>query len=250
LKTTFLHRATIFTLTIGLGAFIARAAGPNDLIVNGNFETGTLAGWTVVHAPSSAIWAVNDGTYDPAGPGGTLPPISGAFDVVGSGGGGFRSLRQTITIPAGILSARLSWNDRIRNTASIYADPGQEFRVVIRNSVGTVVLHEVYSTTPGDPLVQLGPNPRSGDLTGFFKLHAGETVIVSFEEQDTFNPFYVTLDDIHLIVSQLPIDKDDCKGGSWQTFVNVNTGQKIFKNQGDCVSFVESKGANPPAFQK
>jgi hypothetical protein len=35
-----------------------------------------------------------------------------------------------------------------------------------------------------------------------------------------------------------PTDKDQCKQGGWQTF-------GIFKNQGDCVSFVATGGKNP-----
>jgi hypothetical protein len=38
----------------------------------------------------------------------------------------------------------------------------------------------------------------------------------------------------------LPASKDECKNGGWQTF-------GVFKNQGDCVSFVATKGKNPPA---
>jgi hypothetical protein len=36
-----------------------------------------------------------------------------------------------------------------------------------------------------------------------------------------------------------PTTKDDCKNGGWQTF------DPPFKNQGDCVSYVASKGKNP-----
>jgi hypothetical protein len=37
-----------------------------------------------------------------------------------------------------------------------------------------------------------------------------------------------------------PTSKDQCKNGGWRTF-------GVFKNQGDCVSFVATKGKNPPA---
>jgi hypothetical protein len=36
-----------------------------------------------------------------------------------------------------------------------------------------------------------------------------------------------------------PTDKNQCKNGGWQTF-------GIFKNQGDCVSFITTGGTNPP----
>jgi hypothetical protein len=38
----------------------------------------------------------------------------------------------------------------------------------------------------------------------------------------------------------LPTSKDQCRNGGWRTY-------GVFKNQGDCVSFVASKGKNPPA---
>jgi hypothetical protein len=37
-----------------------------------------------------------------------------------------------------------------------------------------------------------------------------------------------------------PTSKDQCKNGGWRNY-------GIFKNQGDCVSFVPTKGKNPPA---
>jgi hypothetical protein len=37
----------------------------------------------------------------------------------------------------------------------------------------------------------------------------------------------------------LPTSKDQCKDGGWQSF-------GVFKNQGDCVSFVATHGKNPP----
>lgn len=41
----------------------------------------------------------------------------------------------------------------------------------------------------------------------------------------------------------LPTNKDQCKKDGWKTF-------GIFKNQGDCVSFVATGGKNPPANQE
>jgi hypothetical protein len=37
----------------------------------------------------------------------------------------------------------------------------------------------------------------------------------------------------------LPTTKDQCKNGGWKSY-------GVFKNQGDCVSFVATKGKNPP----
>jgi hypothetical protein len=39
---------------------------------------------------------------------------------------------------------------------------------------------------------------------------------------------------------QMPTTKEQCKNGGWKTY-------PAFKNQGDCVSYVATKGKNPPA---
>ena len=39
---------------------------------------------------------------------------------------------------------------------------------------------------------------------------------------------------------RLPTSKGQCKNGGWRTY-------GVFKNQGDCVSFVATKGKNPPS---
>ena len=41
-------------------------------------------------------------------------------------------------------------------------------------------------------------------------------------------------------IATLPTSTDQCKNGGWKTF-------GVFKNQGDCVSFVATKGKNPPS---
>jgi len=43
-----------------------------------------------------------------------------------------------------------------------------------------------------------------------------------------------------------PTDKDQCKGGGWRSFTNAD-GSPMFKNQGDCVSFIATGGKNPPS---
>jgi hypothetical protein len=56
-----------------------------------------------------------------------------------------------------------------------------------------------------------------------------------------FAPDQVTAGDIVVVdAPPLPTSKEQCKKGGWQTF-------GIFKNQGDCVSFVATGGKNPPA---
>jgi len=53
----------------------------------------------------------------------------------------------------------------------------------------------------------------------------------------------VTSGDLTVVDAQpFPSSKDQCKNGGWRTF-------GVFKNQGDCVSFVATAGTNPPANQ-
>jgi hypothetical protein len=57
--------------------------------------------------------------------------------------------------------------------------------------------------------------------------------------------FTGTLDESATLVTgvggrPLPTIKDQCKRGGWKNFPQ-------FKNQGDCVSFVATKGKNPPS---
>jgi hypothetical protein len=241
----------IFVGIFGLSSLLAVssvwAAPPTNLITNGDFETGDFAGWESLAVGSALGFQINDGTYvHPAGI--AIEPISGDYDAVsGQTGPGQNTLRQLVTVPTGVFSAKLAWSDRIRNLASIFSDPNQEWRIVLRDVFGNVI-QEVYSTTPGDPLIQLGPNARSGNVTAALQANEGEDVYVSFEQQDNLNFFNATLDDAVLLVSVLPTDKDECKKGGWTTFIDVNDNERpIFKNQGDCVSFVATKGKNPPA---
>jgi hypothetical protein len=237
---------SVLAIAAGFSASAAYAAAPTEMITNGDFETGTFFGWTILDSGSGGT-SINDGTFVPPGPGGALPPIGGAFDgKTWQGGPGLHMFRQSFIVPSDIHSAALRWDDRVQNHAGIFSDPNQEWRVVIRD-VGGTIIHESYSTSPGDPLIQLGPNSRADDITAVLQANVGALLTVSFEEQDNLSFFNATLDNVSLLVSQLPTDKDECKNGGWETFVNVNTGEQIFKNQGDCVSFVATKGKNLPA---
>jgi hypothetical protein len=50
----------------------------------------------------------------------------------------------------------------------------------------------------------------------------------------------VSLRGAFLFEAALPVSKAQCKEGGWQNF-------GLFKNQGDCVSYVATGGTNPPA---
>ncbi|MFC3092837.1 hypothetical protein DRW07_01295 [Alteromonas sediminis] len=169
-------------------------------IVNGDFETGDLTGWTNVNTGSGG-WAINNGTFDPTGPGLPLSPIDGAFDVVSfQSGGGFHNLYQIVNLPSLFSSATLSWSDRIRNAAGTYSDPNQEWRVLVEDLNGGLI-GEVFSTNPDDVLLQTGPNNRSFDLTALLQPLGGQSVRISFEQQDNLFYFNATLDNVSFTTS-------------------------------------------------
>ena len=62
-------------------------------------------------------------------------------------------------------------------------------------------LHEVFSTNPGDPLQQVGPNNRFFDISAFALANAGQTVNLSFEQQDNLFFFNATLDNVSLLAT-------------------------------------------------
>jgi hypothetical protein len=65
---------------------------------------------------------------------------------------------------------------------------------------------------------------RDSNLNG--RVDPGEPLIETINAPDPCAP-------------PVPTSKDQCKMGGWQAF-------GIFKNQGDCVSFVATGGHNPP----
>src|SRR5262249_40476890 len=162
--------------------------------------TGNFNGWTVSSQGQNG-WQINNGTQDPVSPATPQPPISGAFDIFSdTTGPGTRFIFPSFVVPASVGRATLSWSDPIPNFAAAFQDPGQEFRVLITDNVGNV-LQTVYSTNPGDPLIQLGPNNRSFDVTSLLQSRAGQTLRLRFEEQDSLFYMNVTLDNISLTVS-------------------------------------------------
>ena len=141
-------------------------------IVNGDFELGMTTGWTF-QVTGEGNWRINDGVFDPPTTSGPRPPINGLFDILTYEPGiGVHALQQVFTLPTDIQSATLSWSDRIFNYDTDYSDPNTEFRVLVAN-LSIPVIEEVFSTNPGDALIQAGPNDRSFDMTTFAQVCRG-----------------------------------------------------------------------------
>ena len=201
--------ALVLVSGFGMPAF----ANPIEQITNGDFESGTFSGWTVSNT-GSGNWNINDGTFVSQSPLGLTPPISGGFDALtDQGGPGTHMLSEPFVVPSGVVSANVNWNDRIFNWAGVFMDPNQEVRVEIRDSTGANVLATIFSTNPGDTLLQAGPNIRSFDITSIMQSLEGQTVRLCFEEEDDMFFFNYIIDDVSLTIDtmlvggeSLPID--------------------------------------------
>lgn len=168
-------------------------SSPIELVTNGGFESG-FTGWTV-----GTNWFINDGTLSLNSGNASTPPINGLFDIVtNQSGPGLNIVSTPMMLPGALTSVVLSWKDRIRNNA-VFSDPNQEFRVELVTSAD-VLIGTVYSTNPGDPTVQFGPNIRSFDVTTLLTPYAGQLVKVRFVEQNNLNYFNVNVDDVSLLV--------------------------------------------------
>lgn len=171
----------------------------SEMIENGDFETGNANGWTLTTL--NGRWSVNDGTLDPFGSATPLPPIAGSYDLVSDqNGGNLNRAMQTLSVPLDVRQATLTWSDRVQSFAPLL-DPGQEYRVVVRNAATLAQIAEVFSTNPGDTAVQTGPNSRSVDMTAALRALKGQTVVLSFEQQATPYFFTLTLDNVSLMVT-------------------------------------------------
>jgi hypothetical protein len=225
-------------------------------VVNGGFETGTFSGWTVVNQEGSfpdGSWYVYSGTTTPVSFFSIAAPPGGTFAATtDQNGAGSHVLYQDVALEAGfshVLSFDLYYENQngafaTPDTLDFNVFPNQQYRVdVLRPTADPFsvapadVLATVFRTQVGDSPT-LDPTRITFDLSAF----AGTTVRIRFAEVDNQFYFQGSVDNVAIqSVRLLPTSKDQCKKGGWRTFGSV------FKNQGDCVSFVATGGRNAPA---
>lgn len=172
------------TLTWGPGA--------GEALVNGDFETGDFTGWEQIHGGLGGI-VINDGSVNPDGPDGPLPPFAGHYAaLVHQTGSGSHELFQDVTIPAEAKAAVLSWAHRVRNHADRFAPRAHEFRMEVRTTNHTV-LETLYRTEPGHVRLDDWVEVRH-DLAPY----RGQRVRLAFAEVDSLSYFNLHLDHVRL----------------------------------------------------
>lgn len=229
---------TVF-LVCRMGGGTAMSA---EYIVNGDFETGDLTGWTVdVYNVGLDTWLINDGTVEIPFPSDGIfcasDPISGNYDAISDyteyGQFGLPAsilFQQTVTLPSNISSATLSWKDRIYSYVPFDEVSEQFFAVYIEYYSGFAR----FFTSEGDP-IQLGPNSRSItevevdgvmlSLTEVFQSLEGQEVEIGFVVLATLGPLFATVDDISLdIDTVLPVEIDIKPGSEPNCFNNDGHG--------------------------
>jgi hypothetical protein len=177
---------------------------------NGGFETGDFASWGQINSGSGGI-VIDDGSFDPPGPGGPVAPFAGSFSAATfQGGPGVHTLFQDVTLDPDLLSATLLWADNLQNHAGIFDDPMQEWRVEVWNPIDNSVLAELFSTNPGDPPIQAWTE-RMADLSPWI----GQTIRIAFTQEDNFWFFNARLDEVRILGAlPLPVALDIRPGGA------------------------------------
>jgi hypothetical protein len=169
---------------------------------NGDFETGDFTGWNQINSGSGGI-TIDDGTFDPDGPGGPVAPFEGSFAAATfQSGPGVHSLFTDLVLDPDLNSATLEWADNLQNHAGTFSDPIQEWRVEVWEPADNSVLGELFSTNPGDPPIQ-DWTVRAADLSPWI----GQTIRLAFTQQDSLFFFNARLDAVSVMGTT-------CRGGS------------------------------------
>jgi hypothetical protein len=197
-----------------LGLSAANRAQPSSTVVIDNFESGTLAGWSVNVTGQGGWFIYSKGTTppdpsksDPNVPFNVPDPPQGRYAVVTDmDGPGTRILSRNLTLSRRfVLHLTLFYvngSDDFYTASNLghAAEDNQQFRIdVLKTSAAidsiadTDVLANVFHTSPGDP-ARRAPGDLSLDLSRW----QGQTVRLRFASADNHGPLRVGVDDIRL----------------------------------------------------
>ncbi len=110
---------------------------------------------------------------------------------------------------------------------AVFTPGGSVGTLITTDATGASPIGSILSPSPFEARIILWP-----DLDGNAEQNPGEPTVVD----QTFVVDRPCTD----ARPKLPVAKDQCKNGGWETY-------GVFKNQGDCVSFVATGGKNQPS---
>jgi choice-of-anchor C domain-containing protein len=229
IKKFFVSLAVGLTI-LGVSFTLALAVGNNGSFENGNLPNPVFTTLTATDTTSLDSWKVASGSIDYIGSFWQAADGSRSLDMNGIAPG---SISQELTTIAGAtysVSFSMSGNSD-RSNGGPTTNPSAK---VLSVSAGPNSESYTYDTV-------IEANSRTDmkwkSMTFTF-VATGTSITLTFSSQ-TPGAYGPALDNV-VIVETLPGNKDECKKGGWKTF-------GVFKNQGDCVSYVATGGKNLPA---
>jgi hypothetical protein len=221
-----MHRAIkqlCTAMTVALSFGIAADASADQLITNGDFETGNLNGWTSAdQLGGSGFWALQSGTGSPINGFPVQAPPQGTFAAMtDQGGPGSHLLYQDFVVPVGVTAATLSFQVFVNNQAGTYFTPdsldalntfaNQHARVDILSAASDPfsvaaadVLLNAFITNVGDPAT-FGYSLVSLDITALIQAQVSNILRVRFAEADNQLFFNFGIDQVSLSVDTLAV---------------------------------------------
>lgn len=139
---------------------------------------------------------------------------------------------QLVVAPGANVTITANWSDHSTGCPACIDNLPVAFQGFGAQPAGCIENHG-FAGQSGTGTVPLGPVPTT----------PGTYNIVGNFEQTFFCGQFWTVPNAFPVISRvvvLPTQKAQCKKNGWQNFAGM------FKNQGDCVSYVATKGKNPP----
>ncbi|HSX15504.1 MAG TPA: choice-of-anchor C family protein [Candidatus Saccharimonadales bacterium] len=210
---------------VGLAAVPAGATPPT--IMNGSFEMNVVSGnFATITAPDSVSipgWTVTAGSVDQIHDYWNSSEGSQDLDMSGLAPGTISQTFSTVTGHAYTVTFDMAGNP-------------DGAPVVKTLAVDTGGLPTAYTfDTTGHSRADMGWAHETYNFTA-----TGSNTTLTFTSAGPNNTFYGAALDNVAISLDAPTSKDQCKNDGWKDY-------GVFKNQGDCVSFVATGGRNLPA---
>jgi Carboxypeptidase regulatory-like domain len=189
----------LFAITISLN--LPKNVFAVELLTNGGFETGTLAGWTVANTlcPDNGTsffpWAARGAGVSFSGFGSPTSPLFGSFEASNGWACGPTlatgvyyvpeatfTLYQDVTVPAGN-SVTAKFSEKLYSQLNFFgagdwrSQRPQFYRVQIRNTSNTILQTLFTTTAPGSTITNI---PWTSHTINLGATYAGQTIRLAF----------------------------------------------------------------------